>query len=523
MKLHLKTTLLVSAITLAVMIALLLVISARLVDAIRADEKALVEIETARLAEHVAGLPNPPDLTELERAATLVRGTRTDFVGVRVWERMGEGFKVGVTTLNNKSPEDMPKEIAKRLRLKQATKIDSGRVFESEDSLYRVFAPITVRGRVVGAVEISDHLDNLPLVLRRTAGTAFWLALLAVALIALATFILFRDLVYRPLANLLSVIERAGAGELDLQVPERRLDELGLLGRAFNRMLRQLHEMTEERERQREILRERVHEATAQLEQRNTQLEATNLELWRTAQRLTQLERLAAAGQTAAQFAHEVGTPLNLISCHAQLLQVEKELSREAIHDRAGIIVEQTERIERIVRRMLDRTRAETPEFKALDLNAVISNITEATAPTLAGRKVALATSLAAELPRIAGDSDRLQQVFINLIGNAVDAMPEGGDLKIDTKFEEAVNGTPARVVATLADTGSGMTPEVQAHIFDPLYTTKERGKGTGLGLVVVSQVMQEHGGAISVESEPGQGSVFHLSFPVVAPEREGK
>ncbi|MBO0721843.1 MAG: HAMP domain-containing histidine kinase, partial [Blastocatellia bacterium] len=168
-------------------------------------------------------------------------------------------------------------------------------------------------------------------------------------------------------------------------------------------------------------------------------------------------------------------------------------------------------------------TRAETPEFRALDLNAVISNITEATAPTLAGRKVALATSLAAELPRIAGDSDRLQQVFINLISNAVDAMPEGGDLKIATKFEEAVNGTPARVVATLADTGFGMTPEVQAHIFDPLYTTKERGKGTGLGLVVVSQVMQEHSGAISVESEPGQGSVFQLSFPVVAPEREGK
>jgi two-component system, NtrC family, sensor kinase len=523
LKLHLKTTLLVSAITLAVMIALLLVISARLVDAIRADEKALMEIEAARMAEHVADLSSPPSITELERAAALVRGTRTDFVGVRVWERAGDGFRIGVTTLNNKAPAELPKDIAKRLRLNQATRMESGRVIETEDSLYRFFTPIAVRGRVVGAVEISENLDNLPLVLRRTAGTAFWLALLAVGLIALATFALFRDLVYRPLADLLTVIERAGSGELDLQVPERRLDELGLLGRAFNRMLRQLHEMTAERERQREILRDRVHEATAQLEQRNTQLEATNLELWRTTQRLTQLERLAAAGQTAAQFAHEVGTPLNLISCHAQLMQVEKEISPETIHDRASIIVEQTDRIERIVRRMLDRTRSETPEFQALDLNAVISNITEATAPTLAGRRVALETSLAADLPRIAGDSDRLQQVFINLISNAVDAMPEGGELKIATRYEETENGTPARVVTTLADSGYGMTPEVQSHIFDPLYTTKERGKGTGLGLVVVNQVMQEHGGGISVESEPGQGSIFQLSFPAVAVDRDGK
>jgi two-component system, NtrC family, sensor kinase len=517
LKLHLKTTLLVSAITLAVMIALLLVISARLVDAIRADEKTLVEIEAARLAEHVASLPSPPDIMELERAAALVRGTRVDFVGVRVWERVGDGFRVSATTIDNRSPAEMPEETASRLRLNQLLRLESGRVIEAEDSLYRVYAPIAVKGRVTGAVEISDHLDNLPLVLRRTAGTAFWLALLAVGLIALATFILFRDLVYRPLANLLAVIERAGAGELDLQVPERRLDELGLLAKAFNRMLRQLHEMTTERERQREILRERVHEATSQLEQRNAQLEATNLELWRTTQRLTQLERLAAAGQTAAQFAHEVGTPLNLISCHAQLLQGEKDSGPAAIHDRASIIVEQTDRIERIVRRMLDRTRSEGPEFQPLDLNVVIRDITEATAPTLAGRKVALETALAAELPRIAGDSDRLQQAFINLISNAVDAMPGGGELKIATCFEETANGTPASVVATLTDSGYGMTSEVQAQIFDPLYTTKERGKGTGLGLVVVSQVMQEHGGQISVESEPGHGSVFRLRFPAVS------
>jgi two-component system, NtrC family, sensor kinase len=514
--LHLKTTLLVSAITLAVMIALLMVISARLVDAIRVDEKALAEIEASRLAEHIGSLASAPEIGDLERAATLVRGTRVDSVGVRLWDRVGDGFRAGLTTSDNSAPAEVPGGIAEMLRLNQVARVESKGGIETSDSLYRVFAPITRKNHVVGAVEISDHLDNLPVVLRRTAGTAFWLALLAVGLIALATYILFRDLVYGPLARLLTVIERAGSGELDLQVPERRQDELGLLAQAFNRMLRQLHEMTAERERQREILRERVREATAQLEQRNAQLETTNLELWRTTRRLTQLERLAAAGQTAAQFAHEVGTPLNLISCHAQLMQAAKDASpdtMDTIRDRAGIIVEQTERIERIVRRMLDRTRSETPELQSLDLNAVIGKITEATAPTLAERKVELVLSLAEELPRIAGDADRLQQVFINLISNAVDAMRAGGELKIATRLEE--NGSATRVIAMLADTGCGMMPEVQAHIFDPLYTTKERGKGTGLGLVVVSQVMQEHGGSVSVESEPGRGSVFRLTFPV--------
>ena len=520
LKLHLKSTLLVSAITLAVMIALLLVITARLVDAIRADEKMLAEIEAARLAEQIGDLSSAPDSEELEHAAALVRGTRQNFVGVRVWERTGNGYRISLSTADNKAPAEMPKDIAESLQLNRVSRVESGRVIETNDSLYRVFAPISRRKSVIGAVEISDHLDNLPVVLRRTAGTAIWLALLAVGLIALATFILFRDMVYRPLEHLLAVIEQAGSGQLDLQVPERRADELGLLAKAFNRMLRQLHEMTSERERQRETLRERVHEATEQLEMRNAELGAANLELWRTTRRLTQLERLAAAGQTAAQFAHEVGTPLNLISCHAQLMQSVMDTPPDAVRERAGIIIEQTDRIERIVRRMLDRTRAETPEIQSLDLNGVISKITEATAPTMSERNVKLSKSLTAELPRIAGDADKLQQVFINLINNAVDAMPDGGELKIATRFEESADGGAARVIATLADTGSGMTPEVKAHIFDPLYTTKERGKGTGLGLVVVSQVLQEHGGDVSVESEPGRGSVFRLAFPPIAPDR---
>jgi signal transduction histidine kinase len=259
-----------------------------------------------------------------------------------------------------------------------------------------------------------------------------------------------------------------------------------------------------------------VRDATAQLQQRNEQLAATNLELWQTTRRLTQFERLAAAGQTAAQFAHEVGTPLNLISCHVQLMCEELRREPESAEARGEVIAEQIERIERIVRRMLDRTRAETADLRALDLNALLQRICDATGPALETGKVRLETSFDPRLPLIAGDSDYLQQAFINLINNALDAMPAGGSLRVATSTEPAPEGGEPQVVVDVEDTGYGMSQETKAHIFDPLYTTKERGKGTGLGLVVVSHVLQEHGGAVEVESEPGRGARFRLRFPIL-------
>jgi signal transduction histidine kinase len=188
----------------------------------------------------------------------------------------------------------------------------------------------------------------------------------------------------------------------------------------------------------------------------------------------------------------------------------------DAAESRIEIIVEQIERIERIVRRMLDRTRAETAELNPLDLNALLRRVCDATGPALETGQVCLETAFDPRLPMIAGDADYLQQVFINLINNALDAMPAGGSLRITTVTAPSNNGGGPQAVVDVADTGCGMPRETQAHIFEPLYTTKGRGKGAGLGLVVVSHVMQEHGGQIEVESEPGQGARFRLRFPTL-------
>jgi two-component system, NtrC family, sensor kinase len=276
--------------------------------------------------------------------------------------------------------------------------------------------------------------------------------------------------------------------------------------------------MTRQREAQQIVLRDRVQDATLELEKRNQQLQETNLELWRTTRRMNELGRLAAAGQTAAHFAHEVGTPLNLISGHVQLLKSDLERDPHDAESRIKTISAQIERIERIVRRMLDKTRFET-ELSPLDLNALLRRLCDAMSPAFDKRDIRVVDKLADNLPLIAGSSDRLQQLFLNLLNNSLDALPNGGEVLISTAVEPGKKGRSQQVVVDFADTGLGMTPEVMSHIFDPLYTTKERGHGTGLGLVIVSQIVAEHGGIIGVESELGHGTRFQLTFSAIPNE----
>ncbi|MDT7602908.1 MAG: two-component system, NtrC family, sensor kinase [Acidobacteriota bacterium] len=533
LKLHTKTTLVASAITLAVLGVVLALVSVRVADRVREEQKALSTAQVAALAAQISQMPAPRDPEELARMATYAHGARPDAVTVRVWERVGGVFKELVASAGSEPAEEIPEETKAALRSGMTSKNVTPLV-DANNSRYRVFAPFTEGGRVSGAVEIVERLDSATTIAWQYGRSAIWLGLAAVALITLGVSFLFRQTVYRPIERLLDAMARARAGDLDARAPDLAPNEIGILAREYNSLITRLRAMTAERERQKDLLQVRVNEATAELADRNIQLEEANLELWRTARRLTELERLAAAGQTAAQFAHEVGTPLNLISGHVQLLLLAGARGdAPGGRERLETISAQIERIERIVRRMLDRTRPETGEMEPLDMNALLRRTFDATTPTLDAKGVRLEASLAEDLPLLRGDADRLQQVFINLINNALDAMPEGGGLAVTTFVEDgdgasadaatrsADNGAgetdemkAPHVVVDFADTGYGMTDEVRARIFDPLYTTKARGRGTGLGLVVVSQVVGDHGGRIEVESGRGRGARFRLIFP---------
>ncbi|HEX8163281.1 MAG TPA: ATP-binding protein [Pyrinomonadaceae bacterium] len=526
LKLHTKTTLVASVITLAVLGVVLALVSVRVAGRVREEQKELATLQAQNLAAHVSAISAPRDAGELARMATIVHGAHPDAVTVRVWERVGGVFKEVAASAGSAPAEEIPEETKAALRSGIPTN-SVAPLPVTVNSRLRVFAPVTDGGRVSGAVEVTERLDSAATIAWQYGRDAVWLGLAAVALITLGVSLLLRQTVYRPVGRLVGAMERARAGDLAARAPESKPDEIGVLAREYNSLIARLREMTAERERQKELLQVRVEEATAQLAERNAQLEDANLELWRTARRLTELERLAAAGQTAAQFAHEVGTPLNLISGHVQLLLLAGAgAETPAARERLQTISAQIERIERIVRRMLDRTRPETLEAGPLDLNALLRRTCDATLPTLDANGVRLDARLDARLPQLNGDADRLQQVFINLINNALDAMPGGGELRIVSRVEHdrddesrgsSDGGGGERVVVEFADTGCGMTEEVRARIFDPLYTTKARGRGTGLGLVVVSQTITDHGGRIEVESESGRGALFRIIFPVAS------
>lgn len=331
------------------------------------------------------------------------------------------------------------------------------------------------------------------------------LMLLAIIAITLITYFLFRHMVYKPIDSLLLAMSKAEEGDLAAEVEPGAPHEIGLLTSRFNRMLGRIRQMTDQLNLDQRRLEDRVHEATAEIADRTGQLEDANLRLFEMQRQLTQLERLAAAGQLAAQFAHEVGTPLNLISGHVQVLRARAQDERVIV--RLDIIAGQIERITNIVRSMLDSTRRPVPRLATVDVNSLLVQILDATQPTLVARNVELHTQMSEGLPPIEADPDQLQQVFINLINNSLDAMPLGGKLSVST------GPGVGSVVILLADSGEGIAKDELDLIFDPLFSTKQ-GRGTGLGLTIVKQIISEHDGKVEVESEPGQQTVFRITLP---------
>ncbi len=496
LKLHLKTALLASAVALVVLVVALLLISARVANQVRDEQKQLAQLQAENLAEHLSLFPVQTNEEDLQRLTNLVSGSRPDLVTVRVWKLEGREFVEQSASDNSLPPEEISRETKTALQNGSASQFVNPKKGETDESLFRVFAPIVFQNKVSGAVEVVEKLDTVSTVGLRYVLNLSWIALATVVLMTAAFYLLFKDLVYQPLESLLSAMEKAKTGNLSAKVFQNENEnEFGSLAKGFNSMMRQIREMTVEREKQNEILQEKVSEATIELQTQNEQLETANLELFRASRKMIEMERLAATGQTAAQFAHEVGTPLNLISGHVQILQANlPKDSREA--NRLQTVTAQIERIENIVRETLDRTRFGSTEHKPVNLNEVLKTIFDAVEPTLSGAGIALETDLSEPLPNISGDAERLQQVFLNLVKNALDAMPEGGKLKISTALAQN------RIRVEFADDGVGMSKEIRASIFQPLFTTKERGRGTGLGLVVVKQILQEHEAEIRVESE---------------------
>jgi two-component system NtrC family sensor kinase len=224
-------------------------------------------------------------------------------------------------------------------------------------------------------------------------------------------------------------------------------------------------------------------------------------------EQLQHAEKMASVGLLAAGVAHEVNTPLAGISSYAQLLkgQLEPLDPRQQVLEK---IEKQSFRAAKIINGLLNFSRSSGTEFDRVDVNKALVDVLSLVEHQLEGSRIRVRRELAQTLPPVRGNENRIQQVFFNLILNARDAMPSGGWLTLHTYADADT------VVAEIKDTGHGIRREHIRRIYDPFFTTKGIGKGTGLGLSVSYGIVQEHGGAIFVESAPGQGTTFQVALP---------
>jgi two-component system, NtrC family, sensor kinase len=316
-----------------------------------------------------------------------------------------------------------------------------------------------------------------------------------VALCLLSAFLTSRSLVGKPIAQLVAQARGIGRGDLSKHLDLDRSDELGVLATEMNAMCDELGNA-----------RARVAS--------ETQARIDALE------QLRHAERLATVGKLAAGIAHELGTPLSIVAGHAQMIAA-REVEGERIIDSAKSIDREGDRIARIVRQLLDFTRRKGPEATDCNVSDIVVRCAGLFAPVVEKAGVAIALEGTEDRFVVRGDGESMHQVFTNLIANAVHAMPSGGALRI--KLRHVVLARPGGAQAAarhvrvdVEDTGSGMAPEVIAHAFEPFFTTKEAGVGTGLGLSVVDGIVRDHGGWVTIESRPGEGTRLSVYFPEV-------
>ena len=399
-----------------------------------------------------------------------------------------------------------------------------------------IYSSIVHQGKIVGGIQMEVPIWDLMInILKSKKIILITIVLQSIVLIIFGSFLLSRVLV-KPIKDLVRLTQKISGGDFSQKIEVTAINEIGQLIGSFNRMV------------------ERLKENQESLENYLESLESTNKQLKQAQEELIRTEKLASIGRFAAGVAHEVGNPLGAILGYASILQKEG-MDHEESKDYLKRIEKEIDRISRIVRELLDFARPSKFEIKEVEVNKVIESALSLLSYQKNFKNIETQLDLQSDLPMIQGDDSQLSQVFINIILNAIDAMPNGGTLTIQTgthvvenldvdrlqgiytrrrksdpmesdysrmrksdplaallkKFSEGDRLVKIRI----SDTGVGIKKEDLENIFDPFFTTKAPDKGTGLGLSISLRIVESLGGEIRVESEVGKGSTFEVYFPV--------
>jgi two-component system NtrC family sensor kinase len=309
----------------------------------------------------------------------------------------------------------------------------------------------------------------------------------------------------KPIRALEQGTQHLSLGELGYQIEVRSDDEVGDLANSFNSMSLQLRAAREETVTWAKTLEDRIVQKTKELRSAH--------------EHMLHVEKMASMGKMAAVVAHEVNNPLSGILTYAKLLrkwvasgQAEHEKREEAM-ECLDLIAAESRRCGDLIKNLLSLSRTAPMNVQSTDLHAVIDRSLLLVRHQLESGGIELQLKVAEDLPRLPCDPAQIEQVLLALIMNAIDAMPQGGTLWLETRR------THGEIEIKVRDDGAGIAPDVLPQIFEPFVTTKENGHGVGLGLAISHGIVERHNGCIDVESELGRGTTFTVTLPTQAPD----
>lgn len=304
-----------------------------------------------------------------------------------------------------------------------------------------------------------------------------------------------------PLQKMVIATQKIARGDLSHKVEVDSKDEIGRLADSFNRMTEDLKVANQKLIEWGKTLEKKVEERTKELREMQAHL--------------IQSEKLASLGKLAAGIAHEINNPLGgiLIYSHLLLEDTEKE---SPYHENLKKIIKETSRCKDIVKGLLEFARPKEPEMSLMQINEAVDRSMALVERQALFQNIKIKKSFALDLPKVVADESQLQQVFMNIIMNAAEAMDGKGILTLST----SLNTDDSCIEVKFVDTGHGIKEEDKKRLFEPFFTTKEVGKGTGLGLAISYSIIQKHKGTIEVESQEGKGSIFTVKLPVSRPKK---
>lgn len=463
----------------------------QLVEQTREDQRIFAETLGLAVSRNVRWGRTSAELKELLDDIL----ARPGLVAVTIYDP--EGQVVAQTVAPGSPTPTLDDAVREILKSKAAASILAP---EGSGQLLRYVQPFRWPGGRTAVIEVRQTLAGMEQEFRRAVREKVLSRVVVLAIFILSLITLTRWSIARPIRALIAGARAVGRGDLTQRIEVRRRDEIGQLAEEFNRMAENLQAAYDELLRHGE-------------------------ERLRLEQEVLQAQKLAAVGMLAAEVAHEIGTPLNVISGRAEVLErIVPPAHPERRH--VDVILTQTQRISGIIRALLDYTRPRRPNLRPQSIVPILGRVADLLPDRSRRRGVRIQLDVPLTLPMVQADPDHLQQLFLNLLLNALDASPAGETVRVTTGLDPLL---PAEgrvgiirgkvegpcLAVHVVDAGKGLTAEELDRVFEPFFSTKGRGHGTGLGLPISEEIVRAHRGEIEMLSIPGRGTEVIVRLPL--------